>query len=851
MTKRLVVSPLVALSLGILTISTIFWAYFGAAVQSSNADQIVNSYLIENRGTFEQALIPGTHTFLIKWPLFVLVQLFGHTSTALTLITILSCVFTIGTLAYVIYRIEKRPVRLSILILLLSSILLFIPAQPHDGALLPANFAMLTTRNIEYVVYIVGLILLLRAPKRIYSWQLLASVALLSLLAASDKLFLGLSFGGAFIMFVAYRLFGKNAALSWKINLWLLVSLASSLLATALLWLIDSSRITQIVGQTNASPYQFVTDIHHLILAFIFTISGIMTNFGANPVFDIGVVKEIPRIFASRLLDSATIGFAVNSLTLIASSVAAVHLIRRSLRSSHNQPIRNTTANSLSLMLLASSIVAVALFITTEHYYPADSRYLTIIFFALFISLASYQRQLPDITPRLSRYIIGCTLVAICSGMLWTYSIASQQLNALQPIVDRNAQVVAIMKKHNVDILIGDYWRVLPIRNTSRDIVHTTIPLASCLTPRDTLTSKAWESDLRTHSFAYLLSLDKSLAEYGSCTIEQVVGRYGQPNASSVVAGTNDHPRELLLFYDHGVSKNDNQPKRQSAYTTIFPVTLPQSVPSGTCADNTTILNIVAHQDDDLLFMNPTIAHAIAAGSCVRTVYLTAGDAGQDERYWIGRERATREAYTSLMGASRDTLWVQKRIKVHDNGYITSLTPSDDQRISLLFMRLPDGNLLGEGFMPFAYQSLENLIQDRIPAIHSVDQKSHYSSDELIETLSQLMTTYHPSIINTQAPIDTGHHFHDHSDHITTGRYAQRAYNTYIASKNNNVPMINYFIGYPVRERPINVFGDDLTHKLAAFTEYSHYDDSVCQSIEQCAQTPTYWSYLHREYTTN
>ena len=38
------------------------------------------------------------------------------------------------------------------------------------------------------------------------------------------------------------------------------------------------------------------------------------------------------------------------------------------------------------------------------------------------------------------------------------------------------------------------------------------------------------------------------------------------------------------------------------------------------CPQGTT-LNIVAHQDDDLLFLSPDLLHNIQAGRCVRTVY--------------------------------------------------------------------------------------------------------------------------------------------------------------------------------------------------------------------------------------
>src|ERR1700694_2302046 len=45
-------------------------------------------------------------------------------------------------------------------------------------------------------------------------------------------------------------------------------------------------------------------------------------------------------------------------------------------------------------------------------------------------------------------------------------------------------------------------------------------------------------------------------------------------------------------------------------------------------ATSGTTLNIVAHEDDDLLFLSPDLLHAIQAGRAVRTVFVTAGDSG-------------------------------------------------------------------------------------------------------------------------------------------------------------------------------------------------------------------------------
>lgn len=55
---------------------------------------------------------------------------------------------------------------------------------------------------------------------------------------------------------------------------------------------------------------------------------------------------------------------------------------------------------------------------------------------------------------------------------------------------------------------------------------------------------------------------------------------------------------------------------------------------------------------DDLLFLSPDLLHDIQAGRCVRTVYLTAGDAGRGERYWLGREDGVRAAYAQMAGVA-------------------------------------------------------------------------------------------------------------------------------------------------------------------------------------------------------
>ena len=69
---------------------------------------------------------------------------------------------------------------------------------------------------------------------------------------------------------------------------------------------------------------------------------------------------------------------------------------------------------------------------------------------------------------------------------------------------------------------------------------------------------------------------------------------------------------------------------------------------AGRCAARE--LRIVAHQDDELLFMNPDLLESLHAGHCVRTVYLTAGDAGKGVAYASTRDAGMRAVYAEMAG---------------------------------------------------------------------------------------------------------------------------------------------------------------------------------------------------------
>ena len=827
-------------SVVILLATTVFWSLLGANVQRGNADQLVNPYLFEYLDAFRGALIPGTHTFLIKWPLFAAMQLFGESTRALSIVTVGVVVITIMGLAAIMYRIERRPLVFGSLCLALASVLLLVPAQPYAGGLLPVNMAMITTRNLEYLLYIGSLGALVTA-RRVRSWRFLLAVVGLAVLIASDKLFMILGLGGALAALISYTLLRRwrFAVLSAR---WLVGGGLAALLAVGLLWFVNYSGQTHIISQSGADPYTLAFSIHSLAIASVFTVMGILTNFGANPASNYSIIRTIPRQVYQGLVSPSGISFVINALLLAAGIYIVYRLLKASLLAQKKKTSRLSNAASLSLLLIWSSAASVIIFVLSNHDYAVDARYLAIVLFAVFVSAATFLRTRKWRPERV--VLVGVIIVVgILLGLFRATDNYKSETSALSVVNHRDALVQQVLRNHPVSVLVGDYWRVVPIKQRVGDGLNIA-PLATCTRFGTSLTSTSWQPNLRTHSFAYLLTLDGSPTNFPACGPGQIVAAYGRPNETTLIAGTLSQPRELLLFYDHG-GRPDINTRTTRVAATVTPIPL-ADVPNTVCSTQT-IMNVVAHEDDDLLFMNPDLQHSISAGDCVRTIYITTGDGGNGQFYWLNREQGAKAAYSQMLGST--SVWIQRIVELANHEYVTVANPRDNMRVSLIFIQLPDGNLRGQGFSDTSYESLYKLETGDIETLDSVYGNSYYTSAQLIDALTSLMHTYQPTEIRTQADY-VSDQYPDHSDHIAVGNFVNQAYEQYEQQQFDNqvVIPIKYYVGYPIRGMDANVSGADLRAKEAAFLAYAKFDGATCQSEEQCQSAHAYGAYLTRQY---
>lgn len=248
-------------------------------------------------------------------------------------------------------------------------------------------------------------------------------------------------------------------------------------------------------------------------------------------------------------------------------------------------------------------------------------------------------------------------------------------------------------------------------------------------------------------------------------------------------------------------------------------------------------LYFVAHQDDDLLFMNPDIQRSIAVGHTVKTVYLTAGDSCRPSDYWKDqREAGVKAAYARMAGA--DNRWMETDKSIRE------FTLLGRPNVSLVFFRLPssakeDGTICPHG------KDLEELWLNHIQTISPLDDmNTTYTKQGLINALAALINEFHPHRINTldssgQTPLPckpgnparckiyyttAGYEYlYDHTDHYHSALFTQEACGSY-----SQPHELRRYRGYSsALERTENIRDSDFVLKQKAFEVYAEYDDTI------------------------
>ncbi|GGM47841.1 hypothetical protein GCM10012275_18610 [Longimycelium tulufanense] len=265
----------------------------------------------------------------------------------------------------------------------------------------------------------------------------------------------------------------------------------------------------------------------------------------------------------------------------------------------------------------------------------------------------------------------------------------------------------------------------------------------------------------------------------------------------------------------------------------------PAPVPRPAEPDRTRYLQVVAHQDDDILFMNPDVQDAIRGGYPVVTVFLTAGESNARDvgRYAAGRQAGARAAYAAMAGVADD--WSGEPLRLGDQHQAELYTLRGKPRVQLVFLNLPDDN---NPNATGGKHALLRLWKDRskslrvgtvVPQGATVPGSSSYSRRELVDALVTLLRRFQPTVVRTQDPQPDSRYtrnwrpFNDHPDHVVTARLMDEALRTYRVSGADARFVVRNYRNYNVEVVPPNLSPEQQKEKLDVFRAYAKNDPWV------------------------
>ena len=212
------------------------------------------------------------------------------------------------------------------------------------------------------------------------------------------------------------------------------------------------------------------------------------------------------------------------------------------------------------------------------------------------------------------------------------------------------------------------------------------------------------------------------------------------------------------------------------------------ALPTGDTLVPAAELVIVAHQGDDLVFLEPDVADAALRGQGLTVVYVTAGSGEGGVELAESRDGGLPAAYRAIAGAGDWRCgWIDL---VGHAAEHCRLAPAG---ISLVFLGTPDGGADGS-----APDSLLNLWQGNAASATTVARRTAtYDRAGLVATLAQIIDTTAPRALRTLEVAST--HGADHSDHELVGALALLA-----TAASPRSPALTAYRGDNIADEPAN-----------------------------------------------
>ncbi|MFJ8858382.1 PIG-L family deacetylase [Streptomyces sp. NPDC102451] len=279
------------------------------------------------------------------------------------------------------------------------------------------------------------------------------------------------------------------------------------------------------------------------------------------------------------------------------------------------------------------------------------------------------------------------------------------------------------------------------------------------------------------------------------------------------------------------------------------------------------LMQILAHPDDDLYFMNPDTRLALDAGTPLVCVYLTAGEADGVNKipgrarpapdrsaYSSSRHQGLRQAYATLLGLEKFTPWEMSVAELGDGhrAEVNTLT-AGTRRVELVFLNTAMHTGRQRLGLPSLWQDRRLVLRTVVADGSPLRRAGSYTYDGLIDVLAGLLERFRPTVVHTLDPdpdiqhsteavrrADSEQHgYSDHADHTAAACFAWAAMIRWVARSTRaggEVPgfTATSFRGYYNRHWPKNLPPGVLETKAAALVPYGGSPDWECGNPAGC-----------------
>ncbi|KUJ70148.1 LmbE family protein [Streptomyces albus subsp. albus] len=273
------------------------------------------------------------------------------------------------------------------------------------------------------------------------------------------------------------------------------------------------------------------------------------------------------------------------------------------------------------------------------------------------------------------------------------------------------------------------------------------------------------------------------------------------------------------------------------------------------------LLQVLAHPDDDLYFMNPDAEHQLRSGSEIVNVYVTAGEAMGINRpigprdvvitadkaaYSASRHQGLRQAYAELLGMDRFARWQRTVIDLPGGLRAESnQLASGNRRIRLIFLNIAmlSANRVR---LPHLWDMPGARASTLVATGSPVKETFSYRHETLVDVLAGLMDRFRPTVIHTLDP-DPDFQLHDlvhprdndqpgcsdHRDHTPVALFTWKAISQWVADasrRDGRAPrfLTTAFRGYYNQRWPHNLPREVVAQKARLVEAYGGSPDWQC-----------------------